>query len=155
MKALDIVGNTYYDLSDDPENTYFNIMVYGNRSISGTTFINVEFKEDDNDDGKLGSTEEDNQAGYDSYATTGVKVGDEDIYQKKINVTWDGWRLVSFKYSELVKLTQTKLWGSDGNGVMEPEKVMQISTNILSAPNTKVYCGTDFIAITKGAPLVP
>lgn len=118
------------------EDLYFNIFIYSYGEPE--TQVQVSIKEAD-DDGKndFHLPEED------------------DIYNYKIDPTWDGWQLVSFKYSEAERSNNPGL-GDTGNGVKEPQRITNVVINLLAknaSPSSVAKFSMEYACFTIGGPL--
>ncbi|MDB4835389.1 hypothetical protein OAH12_02260 [Cyclobacteriaceae bacterium] len=99
--------NTFYNLPEDPSRVWFNIYVYGNGDPSSNFFL--EFKEADE-------------------AHTSYQDGKDDGVQAFVNLAHTGWKLFSFKYSDL-KFSNVTAFGGSGNKVKEPHKIQRTTFN--------------------------
>jgi hypothetical protein len=122
-------------LSTNAEGVYFNCLVYGvpNTNVSKVLF---QFKEDENADGTFNA------------AT-------EDQYDFLIDVTWEGWKLVTVKYADIPALSNGQPTTPKGNALHNPDKIGKISMLHLADPAVGfASCGVDYIIITD-KPLQP
>ena len=116
---------------------YFNMYVYGFDPSSGisskSTRIAVSIDQDDNEDGN-----------YDG--------NHENTFEQQVAVDWVGWRLVSVRYSNLIRAT-SKDNGGSGTNIKDPSKVYAVKVNLLSSPNG-AYVGVaiDYLIVTFGKP---
>lgn len=122
---------THFPLSTNPNSVYFNILVWGEPGISNA-FLQLAFREDDNNNGAFNSS-----------------FDDELIYEIK-NINWEGWKLVSIKYSD-IPLTSPK-----GNAQYNPDKLVNIRAFLLADPSsgfskTKI----DYLIFTDNKVLEP
>ncbi len=101
-------------LSSDPERVYFNVLVYG-EPANNQSLILFQFKEDENEDGNFDGNS-------------------EDIYALEVWVDWEGWKLVSVKYSDLEALVNGQPATPNGNGNKEPDKLGLVSMLHLANP---------------------
>jgi hypothetical protein len=129
-------GNTHYNLSDNPDNEFFNVMLYKPEELNNGLML-FQFREDDNGDGVF---------------TENV----EDMFSLEIPMTVNGWKLYSSKYNDLPTLINGAPAAAIGNGVYEPHKLIQVSMLFLANP-TSGYANAylDYITFTQGAALVP
>jgi hypothetical protein len=127
----------WFNLPADSNAVWFNVMVFGT-GTAGTQF-GVTFGEDENGDGV-----------YDE------KI--EDGYAASVQVTWTGWRLVSFRYglnAQVALPTYRPAFGINGNHKREPNHLVQIDMGSTAVPNgSTVYCNADYAVFTVGGPLV-
>jgi hypothetical protein len=129
-------GNNTLALDANPENVYFNCLIYGVPNTNQSSVL-FQFKEDENADGTISATT-------------------EDEYDYEIKVDWEGWKLVSLKYSDIATLVNGSPATPKGNGQHNPDKIGKISMLHLANPNdgfasTKI----DMIVFTTGKPIEP
>lgn len=129
-------SSTTFPLSTNPEDVYFNCLIYGVPNTNQSLVL-FQFKEDENADGT-------------------INANNEDEYDYQITVDWTGWKLVSIKYSDIVTLSNGSPTTPKGNGLHNPDKIGKISMLHLANPNdgfasTKI----DFIMFTNSKPLEP
>lgn len=129
-------GAPRFPLTSNADNSYFNLMVYGEPGQVNTLLL-FQFQEDEDENGTFNS------------AT-------EDLYSLEIPVNWAGWKLVSVKYSDIPCLNNGQPSTPNGNGQHNPDKIKQINmldlANPISGPaSTKV----DYIIFTENGPLNP
>ncbi len=129
-------GDVHFPLSENPDDEFFNVMLYKEPTLSNGLVL-FQFREDDNNDGVF---------------TENV----EDMYSVEINMSENGWKLYSYKYGDLATLINGQPSAAIGNGVHEPHKLIQISMLFLANPNSG-YAHTymDYLTFTQGGPLVP
>ncbi|MFQ3575784.1 MAG: hypothetical protein SNJ77_05045 [Cytophagales bacterium] len=119
----------------NPAQTYFNLLIYG-YGINSTR-ISLQFSEDDNLDGTFNGN-------------------NEDLYERVIDVNWTGWRLISFKYDEIVNLSYSGAPGTNGNKVKEPHKIFRIGIVHLSNPaGNRSSLAIDHLIFTSNRPFEP
>lgn len=129
-------GANTLSLSTIPEDVYFNCLIYGDPNVANPSRVLFQFKEDDN-----------NNNVFDE------KTGD-DQFDKEIIVNWQGWKLVSFKYSDLIHLVNGQPAPNNGNNRHNPNRVVTISMLHLANPSmgagsTKI----DYLIFTEKTPL--
>ncbi len=122
---------SHFPLSSNPDNVYFNVLVWGESGISNA-FLQFSFREDDDGNGQFNSGSD-----------------DEAVYKIQ-NITWSGWKLVSIKYGDL-ELSSVK-----GNGQYSPDKIVSIRAFLLADPasgfsKTKI----DYLIFTDNKALEP
>jgi len=100
-------------LSANPDDVYFNIMIFGDSTLSPQNVPNSLFK--------LEFYEDENQDGFWSQSS-------EDMLFHEFLVDWKGWRMVSLKYSEL------EISSGSGNKIREPNKIYSVKTLLLADP---------------------
>lgn len=122
-------GETTLPLSSNGDNLYFNALVYGESGLPNT-LAQFRFDEDENEDGSF-------------------DVQSEDQYSYEFPIDWEGWRLISIKYSDLDG-------GGNGNGNFDPDKLNKVSFLHLADPSSGfAKSGLDYIIFTENAPLQP
>lgn len=129
-------GASTFPLSSNPDEVYFNTMMYKQENLSNGILL-FQFTEDDNGDGTYTSA-------------------NEDMYSVQVTLTQNGWSQLSVKYSDLATLVNGSPATPAGNGVHEPNKVTQVNVLFLKNP-TSGFCHTrlDYMLFTQGGPLVP
>ena len=121
---------TYFPLGTNPDNVYFNLLVWGEPGISNA-LLQFSFREDDNGNGVFNSGSD-----------------DEAVYEIK-NINWVGWKLVSIKYSGTTLST-------NGNGLYNPEKIVSMRAFLLADPSSGFSkCKMDYMIFTANKPLEP
>lgn len=129
-------GGQHYPLSSNPDNEYFNIMLYGEPGSTNTIML-FQFTEDDNGDGNH----------------TGAS---EDMYALEMVVDWEGWRLISVKYSDIPCLVNGQPAAPNGNGVHNPDKITSVNMLHLANPATGfARSKIDYMIFTQNGPLKP
>jgi|TARA_R110000737_G_scaffold115473_1_gene148383 hypothetical protein len=129
-------GAPQYPLASNPDNVYFNLLIYGEPGMVNTLLL-FQFQEDEDGNG-------------------GFSGSSEDMYSLEIPVNWAGWKMVSIKYSDIPCLVNGQPSAPSGNGQHNPDKLQQINMLDLANPisgnaKTKV----DYIIFTENAPLNP
>ncbi|NVK26601.1 MAG: hypothetical protein HWE14_01090 [Flavobacteriia bacterium] len=129
-------GETHFPLSDNPDRVYFNIFLYKPAGITNEIVL-FQFREDENENGVY------NQNG-------------EDMYSLELTGLDVGWQMISVRYSDLVALVNGQPADPAGNGVHEPDKLLQFSVLFLANPASG-YSQTwmDNIIFTEGQPFQP
>jgi hypothetical protein len=127
-------------LNADPENIYFNIMIHGDSTLSPTNEANslfkIEFYEDENQDQY-----------YDPNS--------EDRLDYEFDINWNGWRMISIKYSDLIMATDPNGGGVSGNSIREPNKIIKIRTLLLANPESGfAKADVDYIIWSEGSPIL-
>lgn len=129
-------GASHYPLSNNPDNEYFNIMLYGEPGLNNSIML-FQFTEDENNDGNHNSS-------------------NEDMYSLELLVDWEGWRLVSVKYSDIPCLVNGQPAAPNGNGVHNPDKITSINMLHLANPVTGfARSKLDYMIFTQNEPLQP
>lgn len=127
-------GNTL-PLSTNPNNVYFNCLIYGVPNTNESLVL-FQFKEDENGDGVYNSNT-------------------DDQYDFQITVNWAGWKLVSIRYNDLVSLYNGQPTTANGNATHNPDKIAKVSMLHLANPaNGYAHCKIDYIIFTP-TPLNP
>ena len=136
-------------LSADPDNVYFNIMVKGDSTLSAppnntpNSLFKLEFFEDENQDNYW------NQ-------------GDEDMLYYEFLVDWNGWRMISIKYSDLLASTDPNN-GGGGNKIREPNRILKVRTLLLADPYDPLDLSScsgfakadvDYLIWSEGSPIL-
>lgn len=127
-------GSPTLSLTNIPEDVYFNCLIFGDATPNPSRVL-FQFKEDDN-----------NNKIFDASA--------DDQYDKEIIVNWQGWKMVSFKYSDLIHLVNGQPAPNRGNNRHNPNSLVTISMLHLANPSmgaasTKI----DYLIFTEKAPL--
>lgn len=127
---------TTFPLSSNPANVYFNVFLYRPENITNEIVL-FRFMEDENGDGQH-------------------QEASEDMYAVELRGLKPGWQMVSLRYDELVTLVNGQPGPAAGNGIHEPDKLLQVSLLFLADPATG-YSQTllDYIVFTEKTPLQP
>ena len=135
---VDYPASHWFDqgiLNANPDNVYFNMMINGDSTLSPTNEANSLFK--------LEFYEDENQDGYYDQNT-------EDRLDHEFNVDWNGWKMVSIKYSDLILA-----WNSGGNAIREPNKVLKFRTLLLANPESGfAKADVDYIVWSEGSAII-
>ncbi|MEK0420418.1 MAG: hypothetical protein EBV15_00225 [Bacteroidetes bacterium] len=128
-------GANTFTVSNIPEDVYFNCLIYGDPNVANPSRVLFQFKEDDNSNNVF-------------------DVAADDQFDKEIIVNWQGWKLVSFKYSDLIHLVNGQPAPNNGNNRHNPNRVVTISMLHLANPSmgagsTKI----DYLIFTEKTPL--
>jgi len=129
-------GITTYPLSTNPDEVYFNVLVYGQPATNQSILL-FQFREDENANGTFDAAS-------------------EDEYDVQIPVNWEGWKLISIKYSDLNYLVNGNPGTPKGNKLKNPDKLNKVSVLHL-ADKTLGYASTkmDYMIFTTGKALEP
>jgi len=129
-------GSTYYPLTSNPSNLYFNTMLYKPEGVDNGLVL-FQIKEDDNEDGMYSA-------------------GTEDMYSIQVSLTANGWSKISQRYDNIPTLVNGASSGPIGNGLHEPNKIIEVSILFLANP-TSGYSKTklDYMIFTEGSALEP
>ena len=129
-------GAPHFDLSSNANDVYFNTLLYKHPDYDNGIVL-LQFREDDNGDG--------------SYTD-----GAEDMFSVELKGGSDGWRLISLKYEDLATLVNGAAASPIGNGIHEPQKLLQVSMLFLANPSSGFSSsGLDYMIFTEGGPLAP
>ncbi len=129
-------GANTFPLSSNADNEYFNCLLYGEAGNNESVIL-FQFKEDENSDGTFNET-------------------NEDMYALEVRVNWEGWQLVSVKYSDLTALENGQPATPKGNGVHNPDKLGIVSVLDLADP-AQGFASTriDYLIFTQNNALQP
>lgn len=134
--ALAYGTSVTFPLSTNPDAIYFNCLIYGVPNTNSSLVL-FQFKEDENGDGTFNAN-------------------NEDEYDYQVNVDWEGWKLVSVKYSDIVTLVNGNPSAAKGNALHNPDRLSKISMLHLANPsNGFASTKIDFIMFTNNKPLEP
>ena len=127
-------------LNANPENIYFNIMIKGDSTLSPTNEANslfkIEFYEDENSDGY-----------YDASV--------EDRYDYEMDIDWNGWKMISIRYSNLILAGDPNGGGVGGNKIREPNKIFKVRTLLLANPVSGfAKADVDYLIWSEGTPIL-
>ena len=134
-------------LNADPDNVYFNIMIHGDSTLSPDNVPNSLFK--------LEFYEDENQDGFWSQ-------NNEDMLFHEFLVDWNGWKMISIKYSDL-EISGAALNGGSGNKIREPNKLTKVRTLLLADPYDQADLNScsgfakadvDYIVWSEGGPIL-
>lgn len=126
--------STNFGLSSISDDIFFNCLIYGVPNTNPSRIL-FQFKEDDNGNGNFDAA-------------------NDDQYDKEIIVNWEGWKLVSFKYTDLIHLSNGVPATNNGNNKHNSNNINKISMLHLANPSmgfgsTKIDC----IMFTEKGPL--
>jgi hypothetical protein len=129
-------GNATFPLNSNPNSVYFNVMVWGDGSLTNSLVL-FQFEEDENGDGTF-------------------TAASEDQYAVEIPVNWTGWKLVSLKYSDIPCLVNGQPAAPNGDGVHNSNKIKQVNMLHLANPSSGyAKAKLDYIIFTENGPLNP
>jgi len=130
-------GSSTFDLSDNGDKVYFNVMLNMPEGLDNPPIVLFQFREDDNSNGVF-------------------EEGLEDMYAIEIRDLAPGWRLVSLKYSDLTSLNNGAPTDPEGNGIHNPDLLNKVSVLML-AQQGGGYSQTlmDYVIFTEDQPFNP
>ena len=129
-------GETSFPLNSNPDNVYFNTMIYGD-PIFVNSIILFQFEEDENGDGTFNGAS-------------------EDMYSLEIPVNWIGWKLISIKYSDIPSLASGVPVAANGNSVHNSDRISTLNMLHLANPATgHARSQLDYLIFTENGPLIP
>lgn len=129
-------GASTFNLSSNPEQVYFNTMLYKPTNLNNGIML-FQFPEDDNGDGVF-------------------TPANEDMYAVEVQMNQNNWTQLSVKYAELQSLVNGQPANPNGNGIREPHKLTQVNILFLANPATGyAKARLDYMIFTEGAPLQP
>jgi len=128
-------------------------------TAAGDVFINMWVYNNNPDDEvrlSIGVEEDEDLDGTISSYNTLTAPSEEDFWKNEIDITWEGWRFLSFPYSSFVAIdpADCKWGGCGGNTIYEPDKIYLLKLMLLTPPggNTgDIYI--DNLTISIGGPL--
>jgi hypothetical protein len=137
---IDMPASAYqedtYPLSDNPTQVYFNTFLYKPNPINNEIVL-WQFWEDDNLDGVF------------EQAT-------EDMYSLELTGLDNGWQTISVRYDEIPSLFNGAPSTPAGNGIHEPNKIINTRLLFLANPATGFSeTWVDYIIFTQNQALVP
>ncbi|MEY3574040.1 MAG: hypothetical protein RLZZ617_638 [Bacteroidota bacterium] len=133
-----------YPLLSNPEQVYFNALVYLPDSINNALLL-MQFREDDNLDGQYNTNNEDMY----SLQCASYSVSGAQTLQR-------GWNLISARYSDLVCLVNGQPSTPAGNNRLEPDRLHRVSLLMLANPASGYsQLFVDNIVFTSNGPLQP
>ena len=129
-------GETHFPLSSIPDNVYFNVFLKAPAGINNEIVL-FRFFEDENGNG---SHEEQT----------------EDMYALELTNLDTSWATTTIRYSDLTALVNGQPATPNGNGIHEPDKIMQVSVLFLADPSSG-YSQTlmDYMVFTENDSIQP
>ncbi len=129
-------GSPQFNLSDNPDKVYFNVILYLPEGITNAIVL-FQFREDEDKDGNFDDAS-------------------EDMYSLELKNLKPGWQLISVKYSDLVCLVNGQPSEPQGNKQHNPDALTRLSVLMLADPSSG-YSQTlmDYVIFTENAPLNP
>lgn len=129
-------GAPHFPLNSNGDNVYFNVMVYGEPGFQNSVVL-FQFEEDENGDETFNAA-------------------NEDMYAVELKVDWEGWQLISLKYSDIVSLVNGQPAAASGNDTHNPDKIIAINMLHLADPASGyAKSKLDYIIFTENGPLNP
>ncbi len=137
VSGLQYIGGITPSLPPDPNNVWVNLYIYGTGDPNA--MVTLDYQETDG----TGNPYQYEPAKDDAYVAT-------------ITLSHKGWKLFSFKYSDLPASTDPNFGGS-GNKIHEPNLLVSYDLVLLkgSNPNSPVEVYFDYPIITVGGPFKP
>ena len=132
----DAYGEPTFPLSPIPQNVYFNVMLNKPETITNEIIL-FQFVEDENGDGIF-------------------QEASEDMYSLELKNIESYWQLISLPYSDLTALVNGAPSTPNGNGIHEPDKLLEVRTLFLADPSSG-YSQTfmDYMIFTENEGLNP
>lgn len=129
-------GETHYPLNPNPDNVYYNVFLDKPAGITNEVVL-FQFLEDENGDGVHDGSS-------------------EDMYSLELRGLEANWQHISIKYADLISLANGQPAPPAGNGVHEPDKLLEVRTLFLANPSSG-YSQTmmDYVMFTENQPLQP
>lgn len=129
-------GEVTFPLNENPNDVFFNVMLSKPPQITNEIIL-FQFTEDENGDGVF-------------------QPNSEDMYSLELKNIESAWSLISVKYADLTALVNGAPAAPNGNGIHEPDKLLEVRTLFLADP-TSGYSQTfmDYIIFTESQPLKP
>jgi hypothetical protein len=128
------VGPNGFDLSSNPNESYFNVVLYRPDTITNGVVL-FQFREDENDDGTFNDA-------------------NEDMYAVELTSLGPGWQIVSIKYADLVALENGQPTTPKGNAQHNPDKLHMVSCLFLANPASGYSQALmDYMIFTSDGPL--
>lgn len=124
-------------LPANPDSVWVNMFIYGTGDPNAG--VELEYQEEDADGSAFG------------YQGT-----DDDAFVAKFTLEHTGWKLFSFKYSDLVPSLNLPFGGS-GNHIHEPHRLQSFDLVLVKKtdPNSPIEVYFDYPIITVGGPFKP
>jgi hypothetical protein len=137
VSGIQYTGMLLPALPATPDNIWINMYVYGTGDKNAG--IELEYQEEDADG-----------------SSTGYQGSDDDAFVARILLDHVGWKLVSYKYSDLTPSLNAPFGGS-GNHIHEPHRLRSFDMVLLKKvnPDEPVEVYIDFPIITVGGPFNP
>jgi len=137
---FDIPGSVYGDgatfpLANNPNSVFFNCLLYNPPAINNAITL-IQFREDDNGNGTYEAN--------------------EDLWAIEVTGLAAGWHHISRRYSDMPTLINGQPAAPIGNGIHEPNRLIQVSVLFLANPVTGYSQNyLDFLIFTENTPLQP
>lgn len=129
-------GAPTFPLNSNPDNVYFNVMIYGDPVLTNSIVL-FQFEEDEDGNGTFSSAS-------------------EDMYSLEVPVNWTGWKLVSIKYSDVPSLASGVPTPANGNAVHNSDRISSINMLHLANPASgQAHSKLDYLIFTENGPLLP
>jgi hypothetical protein len=129
-------NNVTFPLNPNPDAVYFNCLIYGIPNTNPSIVL-FQFKEDENGDGVF-------------------TPASDDEYDLEIKVDWEGWKLISVKYSDITTLVNGAPATPKGNALHNANKLGKISMLHLANPSDGFASSKlDLVMFTENSALQP
>ncbi len=124
-----------------PDNIWVNMYIYGTGDANAG--VELEYQEKDAD-------------GTDN-SGSGYQGTDDDAFVTYITLSHKGWKLFSFKYSDLTITKNKEFGGCCGNRIHEPERLVSFDLILVKKtnPDAPIEVYFDYPIITVGGPFDP
>lgn len=144
----------YFIKESNPDEVFFNIYVYSPVSRPATRLVAVIAETDLESD--FPSFDVDGPAVLGAFLRKDATPQRLEHDRKLLNITMNftGWKLFSFRYSDIPFATN-KFYGGNGNKINEPQSVSLIDFNLEADFPGRHYAYVDFPIITYGGPFDP
>lgn len=129
-------------IEEDPKDVYVNLFIFGTGNPNSSV--------------QLRALEIDDKTTYDAFIQNGGFDYEyaHDTWEYTIEVNWEGWKLVSIKYADMIES-----WTNSpaiNNHTREPSKLVALYVNLLSLPQqNQAETYVDFVNVTQGGSFQP
>jgi hypothetical protein len=137
VSGIQYFGPRSITLPNTPDDVWVNIYIYGTGDANGE--VQLEYQESDINRG-----------------LPGYQGDTDDAFVAYISLNHKGWKLFSFRYSELTPSKNLNFGGS-GNHIPEPHRLVSFNVILIkkSLPESPVEVYFDYPIITVGGPFKP
>jgi hypothetical protein len=144
LPAQDTVNRLGYDkvlAKHAPSDIYVNMYVYG-YPVSNEKGVNTAATKLN-----IGVSEDDKKR------NAAFEADSEDTFEQQISINWVGWKLISVRYSNMIR-SSVAAEGGNGNAIQEPDKIFSINFSLISSPQgSTVGTIVDHVVLSFGKPL--